>query len=303
MKLLSYGAPGSERAGWLDGDRVVDLASALQPLGIVLEPPTLLTFLALPDWGAVLPDLTHAPVAAGVALDATRLGAPIARPGNVFVVGANTYSHLAEARVFTHGEPPKEPMLLAKASSAVSGPFDPLIKPAQTEKLDYEVELGVVIGRTAHALPEDEALSAVAGYVVVNDVSARDVQLAEGEDNTFYRTHYLGKSFDTFCPTGPWMVTPDEVGDVGSLSLRTWVNGTIRQDGSTADLVFGVRALIAHLSSVMTLQPGDLICTGSPAGVAAFGPPSGFLVAGDVVRCEVGGIGSIENRVVAAVTH
>jgi 2-keto-4-pentenoate hydratase/2-oxohepta-3-ene-1,7-dioic acid hydratase in catechol pathway len=182
----------------------------------------------------------------------------------------------------------------------VTGPFDPLIRPGVTQKLDYEVELGVVIGRIVHALREEDALSAVAGYVVVNDVSARDVQLAEGEDNTFYRTHYLGKSFDTFCPTGPWLVTPDELGDVGHLTLRTWVNNTLRQDGSTADLVFGVPALIAHLSSVLTLQPGDLICSGSPAGVAAFGPPSGFLVPGDVVRCEVGGIGAIENHVVAA---
>jgi 2-keto-4-pentenoate hydratase/2-oxohepta-3-ene-1,7-dioic acid hydratase in catechol pathway len=300
MKLLSYGAPGRERAGWLEGDQVIDLADALNPLGITLEPATLLSFLSLPDWERILADVSATSSTKRVALEAVRLGAPIARPGNVFVVGANTHSHLAEARVFTHGIPPREPMLLAKASSAVTGPFDPLIRPAATRKLDYEVELGVVIGRTAHAMREEDALSVVAGYVVVNDVSARDVQLAEGEDNTFYRTHYLGKSFDTFCPTGPWMITPDELGDVGDLSLRTWVNGAIRQHGSTADLVFGVPTLIAHLASVLTLQPGDLICTGSPEGVAAFGPPTGFLVPGDVVRCEVGGIGYIENRVVAA---
>ena len=300
MKLLSYRVPGRERAGWLEGDQVIDLADALLPLGIVLEPPTLLAFLALPDWETILAYVTSTHPPARTTFDDVRLGAPIARPGNVFVVGANTHSHVAEARLLTHGIPPRAPMLLAKASSAVTGPFDPLFRPAATQKLDYEVELGVVIGRTAHALHETDALSAVAGYVVVNDVSARDVQLAEGEDNAFYRTHYLGKSFDSFCPTGPWLVTPDELGDVGNLSLRTWVNDTLRQDGSTADLVFGVPALIAHLSSVLTLQPGDLICSGSPAGVAAFGPPTGYLVPGDIVRCEVGRVGIIENHVVAA---
>lgn len=191
-------------------------------------------------------------------------------------------------------------MILAKATSAVTGPYDPIIHPAATRKLDYEVELGVVIGRTTRFVEERDALDAVAGYVVVNDVSARDIQLAEGEANDFYRAHYLGKSFDTFCPTGPWLVTSDEVGDVANLSLRTWVNDELRQEGSTAELCFGVAQIIAHLSSITTLEPGDLICTGSPAGVAAFATPEAFLRPGDVVRCEVGSIGQLVNPVVAA---
>lgn len=299
MKLVNYGERGRERPGLLLGDRVVDLGDELATAGIGHNAPSIVGLLERPDWRAVLGSLGPRDAGAGTPVDTVRLGPPIARPGNVYVVGANTHSHIREAASLTLGAPPRAPMILAKATSAISGPRDPIVRPAATRKLDYEVELGVVIGRPTAGVAVCEALDAVAGYLVVNDVSARDVQLAEGEDNPFYRTHYLGKSFNSFCPTGPWLVTSDELGDPSDLTLRTWVNGELRQDGSTSDLCFDVPAIIAYLSSVVTLMPGDLICTGSPSGVAAFRSPDAFLEPGDVVRCAVGGIGWIENQVVA----
>lgn len=295
---MSYGLPRQERAGVVIGDRIVDVADAMTSGGHDIAGPSMTDLLQMPEWlahleGARLGDRDGTP------LDSVRLGAPVPRPGSVFVVGANTYSHVEEASIFTLGAPPLEPMILAKASSAVVGPNDPIIRPAVTAKLDYEVELGVIIGRRARWVDEADALDAVAGYTVVNDASARDVQLAEGEPNVFYRAHYLGKSFDSFCPAGPWMVTTDELPDPTALRLQTWVNGDLRQDGSTSDLCFGIARLVSYLSSILTLEPGDLICSGSPAGVAAFRPPGAYLKPGDVVRCEVEGVGHIENPVVS----
>lgn len=289
-----------ERPGILVDHRIVDLAESLARSQVAIVPASMVAFLAQPDWRHLLDIVARSDRETGTPVDAVRLGPPIPRPGNVFVVGANTYSHVREAEQYTKGMPPLRPMVLAKATSSVTGPYDPIVHPPSTRKLDYEVELGVVIGRRTRSVEAREALDAVAGYVVVNDVSARDVQLAEGEVNDFYRAHYLGKSYDTFCPTGPWMVTADEIGDVADLSLRTWVNDELRQDGSTAELCFGVAQIIAHLSTITTLEPGDLICTGSPAGVGAFRPAGAYLSPGDVVRCEVGRIGQLVNPVVAA---
>ncbi len=299
MRLLSYGDPGRERAGILVTDEVVDLADALQAAGVTLEPPSVRAFLERDDWRDLgtrilrsgAPRARRAP--AGI-----RIGPPVPDPGNVLVIGANTYSHIAEARAVTKGQPPKQPMVLAKAVLAVCGPTDPIVRPPETRKLDYEVELGVVIGQRARRIPKEQADRAIAGYTVVNDVSARDVQLAEYEDNPFYRTHYLGKSFDTFCPSGPRLVTADELPLLEKLPLRTWVNDELRQDGSVGDLCFSVQELVAYLSSVMTLLPGDLICSGSPAGVAFFMRPPRYLQPGDVVTCEIEGIGRLRNVVV-----
>jgi 2-keto-4-pentenoate hydratase/2-oxohepta-3-ene-1,7-dioic acid hydratase in catechol pathway len=299
MRLVSFGERGRERPGiHLEGRGIVDVVAALADRGVQVPHATLASVLSSDRWRDMLEDIARDAAAHDVVFDEVRLGAPIVRPGNVFVIGANTYSHVREAAQFTMGHPPKRPMVLSKATSSVTGPFDPIIYPEGIRQLDYEVELGVIVGMTVRSIETREALSAVAGYVAVNDVSARDVQLAEAEDNKFYRAHYLGKSFDTFCPMGPWLVTPDEIPDVGQLSLKTWVDGELRQHGSTSDLCFGVAELISYLSSVTTLRPGDLICTGSPAGVAAFRSPEAFLQPGNTVRCDVEGIGSIVNRVV-----
>jgi 2-keto-4-pentenoate hydratase/2-oxohepta-3-ene-1,7-dioic acid hydratase in catechol pathway len=195
--------------------------------------------------------------------------------------------------------PPREPMLLAKATSSLCGPRDDVVHPPETRKLDYEVELGVVIGRRCRRIREAEVKDYVAGYMTMNEMSARDIQLAEHESNPFYRVHFIGKSFDTFCPAGPALVTFDEIEWGRPLKMRTEVNGQVRQNSDTSDLYFGIARLISYASQAMTLFPGDVFVTGSPAGVGFFMKPPGFLKPGDVVRCEIEQVGAIENRVVA----
>ncbi|MGH7288440.1 MAG: fumarylacetoacetate hydrolase family protein, partial [Myxococcota bacterium] len=175
---------------------------------------------------------------------------------------------------------------------AANGPYDPVHLPRASEKLDYEGELGFVIGRRCRHVPRDRAAEVIAGWVVVNDLTVRDWQARSP-------TMTMGKSFDTHCPFGPSLVTPDEVGDPLGLSLRTFVNGEQRQSASTKELIFDPFVLIEHLSTAFTLEPGDLISTGTPAGVAISKNPPRWLVAGDVVRVEIDGVGVIENRVIA----
>jgi 2-keto-4-pentenoate hydratase/2-oxohepta-3-ene-1,7-dioic acid hydratase in catechol pathway len=220
---------------------------------------------------------------------ATRLGAPIAKPGKVVGIGLNYHDHAAEAGVV----PPAEPVVFLKASSSVVGPYDNIELPPGSAHTDWEVELGVVLGhplrRTAS---ETAALSAVAGYVVANDVTERRLA-ADGP------TWAKGKCSDTFCPLGPWLVTPDEIDDPQDLDLRLSVNGAPRQSGHTGQMVFGVGALLTYLSGLMTLEPGDLVLTGTPAGVAMGHPePKPFLRAGDVVEPEVQHLGRQRSRVV-----
>jgi 2-keto-4-pentenoate hydratase/2-oxohepta-3-ene-1,7-dioic acid hydratase in catechol pathway len=299
MRLASYGEPRHERAAILIGDELVDLAEALGRLGVPISQPSVLAFLQRDDWRQVGQEieLTGAPGARRVS-SAERIGAPIPLPGKLLAAGANTHSHVREAASLTRGVPPKEPMIFAKANSSVTGPSDSVVRPPSTRKLDYEVELAVVIGREARRVSDADAHRYIAGYMASNDVSARDVQLAEHEDNPFYRTHFLGKSFDTFCPTGPYLVTAEDAGAVQNARLRTWVNDELRQDGSVADLCHSVSRLVSYISAVMTLFPGDVICTGSPSGVANFMDPPAFVEPGDVVVCEVEGIGRLSNPIV-----
>jgi 2-keto-4-pentenoate hydratase/2-oxohepta-3-ene-1,7-dioic acid hydratase in catechol pathway len=189
-------------------------------------------------------------------------------------------------------------MVLAKGTNAICGPFDDLIFPLQTKKLDYEVELGVVIGKVTDHISEGDVKHHLAGFMTTNDVSARDVQLAEYESNSFFRVHYLGKSFNTFAPMGPAMVTVDEFEWGKPFGLVTKVNGEIRQNSDTNDLIYGIEALVSYISHHMTLYPGDVIQTGSPAGVAFFMNPQKFLQVGEIVTCEIAGLGSISNKVV-----
>lgn len=296
MRLVSYGPKGAERAGILrDGD-VVDLAQALERAGAGIPVSDARLLLEQPDWRSSLER------AARVAKDLkplgqVRLGPPVPLPRKLMIAGANTYSHLKEAEpLLGKVEPPRQPMVLGKATSAICGPRDDIILTAETKKLDYEVELGVVMGRTAYRIKPSDVKHHVAGFTTTNDVSARDVQLAQHESNSFYRVHYLGKSFDTFAPMGP-LVTLDELQWGKSLKLRTEVNGEVRQDGETSDLIFGVEELVSYISRFMTLFPGDIIQTGSPAGVAFFMEPQRFLRNGDRVRCEIEGLGVIENLV------
>ena len=299
MRLVSYGPKWQERAGILVDASIVDLESAMRAAGAGVPTTDVRLLLEQPDWRGLIEKAFAARKAvATIEARSVRLGAPVPVPRQLLIAGANTKSHLAEAKpVLKDVAPPREPMILAKATSSLCGPFDDVIYPPETKKLDYEVELGVVIGKRCRRIKESAVKDHIAGYVTVNEMSARDIQLAEHESNPFYRVHFIGKSFDTFCPTGPALVTSDEIEWGKPLKMRTEVNGEIRQNSDTSDLYFGIEALVSYCSRGMTLFPGDIIVTGSPAGVGFFMNPPGFLKSGDRVRCEIEMVGALENLV------
>jgi 2-keto-4-pentenoate hydratase/2-oxohepta-3-ene-1,7-dioic acid hydratase in catechol pathway len=225
---------------------------------------------------------------AGIEIADADLRNPVIRPGKILAIGLNYTDHIKE----TGAERPRRPVVFAKYASSLTGPFSPvLINKTLTQEGDYESELAVVIGRRAKGVSAAEALSVVFGYAVANDVSARDWQR---EDAQFSRS----KSFDTFCPIGPWITTADEVPDPQNLAIRSYVNDEIRQNSSTKEMIFSVAGLISYLSATMTLHPGDVILTGTPAGVGVGRRPPAFLQPGDVVRCEIAGLGAISSSVV-----
>jgi 2-keto-4-pentenoate hydratase/2-oxohepta-3-ene-1,7-dioic acid hydratase in catechol pathway len=212
---------------------------------------------------------------------------PIERPGKIVCVGLNYRDHAEEQGV----ELPAEPLLFAKWPNALIGPGDPIVIPPVVTKADYEAELGVVIGARVKAVSRENALEAVRGYVCANDVSARDLQFADGQWSR-------GKSVDTFCPVGP-LVPASEIADPHALRIRAIVSGEVLQDSTTANLIFGIDEVIAHVTKTMTLEPGDLILTGTPAGVGVFRDPQRLLRPGDEVTIEIEGIGELTNPVVA----
>jgi 2-keto-4-pentenoate hydratase/2-oxohepta-3-ene-1,7-dioic acid hydratase in catechol pathway len=216
-----------------------------------------------------------------------KLEAPIARPPEFLAIGLNYADHVAE----TGGKAPAFPLFFNKQATCVNAPFDPIHRPRASEALDYEGELGIVIGKRCRHVPRDRAHEVIAGYVIVDDVSVRDWQMRAP-------TMTLGKSFDTHGPVGPWIVTTDEIPDPHKLELRTWVNGELRQHSNTRHLIFNCFAQIETLSTVCTLLPGTIISTGTPSGVAAAMKPPKWLKAGDTVKIEIEGIGSIEHKVI-----
>ncbi len=217
------------------------------------------------------------------------LRAPIRRPGKIICVGLNYHDHCREQSI----DPPAYPMLFSKFANAVADPGAPVTRPAATETLDLECELAVVIGRRASGLSVAEASSAIFGYTILNDVTMRDLQK---EDRQWLRA----KGSDGFAPMGPAVVTADELRDPGSLRMRSYVNGEVWQDSSTAEMVFDVATIVSFASRTITLEPGDVIATGTPAGVGHYQDPPRYLSDGDVMRCEIEGIGAIENPVVDA---
>ncbi|GAA0468689.1 fumarylacetoacetate hydrolase family protein [Streptomyces sp. NPDC046215] len=276
MKLLRVGPVGAERPALLDEEGALrDLTSVVDDVdGRLFADRAALERVRAAVGARILP-----------VLDPTglRTGPPVARIGKIVCVGLNYHSHAAELRVRV----PSEPVLFLKAADTVVGPDDTVLIPRGSEKTDWEVELAVVIGRTARYLDTDEeALAAVAGYTLAHDVSERAFQMERGGQWD------KGKNCETFNPLGPWLATPDEIPDPQSLRLRLWVNGTLKQDGTTADQIFPVAELIRYVSRFMTLHPGDIINTGTPGGVALGHPePKPYLRAGDVVELEIDGLG------------
>jgi 2,4-didehydro-3-deoxy-L-rhamnonate hydrolase len=214
---------------------------------------------------------------------------PIDRPGKIICVGLNYRDHAEEQGV----DLPTAPLLFAKWQNALIGPGEPIVIPPIVTRTDYEAELGVVIGSTASRVSAENALEAVAGYICVNDVSARDLQFADGQWTR-------GKSPDTYCPVGPRLVPREDVPDPQNLAIRAILNGETMQDSTTANMVFGVAELIAYITQTVTLEPGDLIATGTPAGVGAFRDPKVFMQPGDEITIEIEGLGSLTNPVTAA---
>ncbi len=282
MRLVTLLEDGRPRCGLVAGDEVVDLTDPAVGL-----PAALVDVLALGDDARPALERATRSGARRVPLGAARLGAPVQRPPVFLGIARNYADHIAELGV----ERPTRQTWFAKLSTCVVGPGDAIEVPFASVQVDYEGELGVVIGRRCRHVPHERALEVVAGYTVVNDVSVRDWQRATP-------TMLLGKGFDTHGPTGPWVVTADEVPEPQALRVRTWVNDELRQDGTTADMIFTVAEMIAHLSTVATLEPGTLLATGTPAGVGAATDPPRWLVAGDTVAVEVEGVGVLANPVI-----
>ena len=282
MRLLRYEQAGRIHLGALKDNSIVPLDALHQ------EFPTIHA-IAAGGAQALRRVATHVDAtAADVPLSSVRLLAPIERPGKYLAIGMNYRKHAAEAESI--GVPiPKAQLWFNKQTTCIAGPFDK-IEPSVTEKLDYEVELGVVIGSPAKGVAEADASLHVFGYLVANDVSARDWQFHSP-------TFTMGKSFDTHGPIGPWIVTADEVPHPHQLTLRCLVNGQVRQQSTTAEMIYNIWQQISYLSTAFTLETGDLIATGTPEGVGVGMKPPQFLKSGDVVRCEIEGIGFIENLV------
>jgi 2-keto-4-pentenoate hydratase/2-oxohepta-3-ene-1,7-dioic acid hydratase in catechol pathway len=259
MKLATFAVPGREEplAGEVVDARVVAFEG---DVGVV----------------DVLAGAQPSPGSDNWSLDEVTLLAPVPRPGTVYAIGLNYAEHIAE----TGNEPPKAPVVFVKVANAVAPPGGPIRCPEVVKRLDYEGELAIVIG----------AGGAIGGFCVADDVSARDLQRREPQWTR-------AKGADTFCPFGPWVTTADEVPDPGNLSLKTWVNGDLRQDSNTSDLIFGCDELVRFISETCTLLPGDLILTGTPSGVGHAMDPPQFLTSGDVIRIEIERLGSIQHRV------
>lgn len=285
MKLLRYGPPGQEKPGLLDSEgRVRDLSALVADIsGHVLTPPGLARLREI--------DLQRLPVVPGIAQHDLRLGPCVSGVGKFICIGLNYADHAAESGMAI----PAEPVVFGKWTSAIVGPNDDVEIPRGSKRTDWEVELGVVIGKPGRYIDEAQALSHVAGYCVVNDVSEREVQLERGGGQWD-----KGKGCDTFGPLGPWLVTADEVPDPQNLRLWLEVDDHRYQDGTTSTMVFGVAKLVSHLSQFMSLQPGDVISTGTPPGVGLGQKPPVYLKAGQTIRLGIEGLGEQCQRTVQA---
>ena len=276
MRLVMFGEKGLERPGLLRGNRIVDLTKIFPDIPAVGEA------FFVEGWLARLADIDSPGERSDV-----RLSSPVSRPSKIICLGKNYAEHAQEGGF----DKPASPLIFCKTPNTVSGPFDDILTPQSSGQVDWEVELALVIGRRGKTIDRAAALDHIAGYMVMNDVSGREAQF---QDSQWFR----GKAFDTFAPMGPALVTPDEIEDIGNLTLTARVNGEVMQSGNTRDMIFDIPAIIANISEDITLVPGDVISTGTPAGVGIFRNPPVTLKPGDVVECSISGIGTIRNRVV-----
>ena len=291
MRLISFTHNGSTRTGAAVDGGVVDLPAADASI-----PADMVSLL---QGGDAMLDKVAAVAAGGgatLSLDKVKLEAPVMRPSKILAVGLNYQAHFDEipdeVKQRANLKLKDTPVIFNKQTTAVNGPHDPVMLPPESTHLDYEAELGVVIGKTCRRVGEDRAFDVIAGYLALNDVSVRDWQRAAP-------TMTMGKSWDTHCPMGPALVTRDELPDPESLDVTCTVDGEVKQSFNTRDMLIGIAGQIAYLSTAFTLLPGDVIATGTSAGVALYRPGQPFLKEGQVVRVEVESIGAIENKVVA----
>ena len=283
MRLISFTESSNTRIGLLQGDHIIDLSQVAPSL-----PSDMLSFLEAGD-GAMLQAAKCTSASGHYSASDVAIEAPLARPPKILAIGLNYRAHAEESNM----DIPKHPMVFTKQATSANGPYAPIHSPPETQMLDYEGELGVVIGRRCRRVSKQDANRVIAGFCVLNDVSVREWQfLATPPQFT------MGKSWDTHNPFGPAIVTPDEV-DPHNLMLRTFVNGDLRQETSTNDLIFDCYDIIEFLTTAFTLEPGDVIATGTPSGVGISMQPQGTLKLGDVVKVEIDGLGFIENEVIA----
>lgn len=290
MRLVTYGERGEERLGVLvdDGRYILDLSIASH--GSI--PPDPIAFLDGDYWELARKVFSQPAAdvepAALIEAEAVRRGAPIPEPRTIIALGLNYRDHAEEGG---HSIPPN-PLLFTKAPSATIGPFDDIVYPPQVTQLDYEAELAIVIGKRSKNLTPEQAWDVIVGYTVINDVSARDIQFSESQ-------WFRAKSFDTFAPMGPCLVTLDEIGDPQNLKIWCDVNGVRLQSSTTANMIFKIHEIVAFISQVLTLRSGDVIATGTPAGVGVFRKPPRLLQVGDIVETGIERIGTMRNKVVS----
>jgi len=276
MKLIRFGQYGNEKPGLWKDNRIVDLKKIYPGI------PDFDEEFFEKGWLEKVKQVTDA----GEKMD-VRIGCPVCRPSKIICLGKNYSEHAKEGGF----ENPERPLLFCKTPNTLNGPYDPIVLPKSSVQVDWEVELAVIIGKKGKRIKKKDAFSHIVGFTILNDVSGRDAQFA---DSQWFR----GKSFDSFAPVGPCVVTPDEIDNVQNLRLTTTVNGNVMQDGNTKDMIFDIPTILEYISEDITLLPGDILSTGTPSGVGIFRDPPVVLKPGDVVECEIEGIGSIKNEVI-----
>ncbi|QTA83693.1 Fumarylacetoacetate hydrolase domain-containing protein [Desulfonema limicola] len=282
MKLVRFGEKGKEKPGIFHKEGIIDLRAIFPEIPDIGE-----KFFAQ-GWFERVLDIKESDMGKNIINPDVRLGPPVFQPSKIICLGKNYAEHAKEGGF----DMPKTPLLFCKTPNTISGPFDPILMPQSSGQLDWEVELAVVMAKKGKTIAKARAFDYIAGYMVMNDVSARKAQFA---DSQWFR----GKSFDTFAPIGPVLATRDEIDDIKNLRLEALVNGVVMQDGNTCDMIFEIPSILENISQDITLYPGDIISTGTPSGVGIFRDPPIVLQPGDIVECRIENIGAIKNQCVS----